>query len=155
MHNLNLTFLCCAFSKCLLLFLHQVTLATNLRAVMVPNHLISFWQSCCPAWLNCTYVRTHTPQFDKVLGEGGLQDIGGLGITVFSGKYPPTHSKKREIPDLKNRSTYSQGGAFPALICFCSILLLDLCCDVFSNFHWLRSCLYLLANWCLLPNTAA
>lgn len=136
-----------------------VSPATSLGGVMVPNHLKLFWQSQCPAWLNCTYVcadtHTHT-QFDKVL-KGGCRVLVAQSYGVWSsGKYP-THTLnngdgERETADLEEQILVFTGpGGFT-----CSALFLfqtryicvveDAAC--FGSFSLTQSlsCLNLLAS---------
>lgn len=68
--------------------------------------------------------------------------------------------EREKYQTSRNRCMYSQGTRLPALLCFYSKLSQHFC----HGGRWVfqviftesvLSCLYLLANWCLLPNTAA
>lgn len=150
-------------------FFYHVTLATCPAAVVVSNHLILYWQPQSLSILNCTHVHNNTHRhthtgFDKVLVWSGLEGTGywwaqGYGVWL-SGKYP-THTLNkddggRETADPQEQILTERRFACSALFLFqtcfgCGGLWLFQV--IFTDA--VLSCMCLLANWCLLPNTAA
>lgn len=156
----NLSFVCNAFSKCLLLF-SAVTLATSLVMDMVPQSS-DIVLAVTKSRLNEQHTCAHTRRsLTRCYGEGWGGVTGYPGVQSYSvwysGKYP-THTLNkgdggREIPDMEEQILVFTGGRFtcPALLCFYSKLFqLRMLVGVSGHFHWLSLKLFALTSQLML-----